>query len=65
MILNLCSETKNQQLEKENEELQKEVIPLGSRMRRTDAKVERLLKAMSEINPDYGKILEIRKSGPY
>ena len=52
-------------LEKEKSVLQKEVIPLSSRMRRTDAKVERLLKAMSEINPEYGKILEIRKSGPY
>ena len=52
-------------LEKEKSVLQKEVIPLSSRMRRTDAKVERLLKAMSEINPEYVKILEIRKSGPY
>jgi len=52
-------------LEKEKSVLEKEVIPLSSRMRRTDAKVERLLKAMSEINPEYGKILEIRKSGPY
>jgi len=52
-------------LEIEKSVLQKEVIPLGARLRRTDAKVERLLKAMSEINPEYGKILEIRKSGPY
>ncbi|MCH7758684.1 MAG: tyrosine-type recombinase/integrase [Thaumarchaeota archaeon] len=52
-------------LEKEKSVLQKEVIPLASRLRRTDAKVERLLKAMSEINPEYGEILEIRKSGPY
>jgi len=53
------------ELEKEKSALQKEVIPLASRLRRTDAKVERLLKTMSEIKPEYGKILEIRKSGPY
>jgi len=52
-------------LEKEKSVLQKGVFQLGSRMRRTDAKVERLLKGMAEINPDYAKILEIRKSGPY
>ena len=53
------------ELEKEKSALQKEVIPLASRLRRTDTKVERLLKIMSEIKPEYVKILEIRKSGPY
>jgi len=54
-----------EQLEKDNSVLQKGVIQLGSRMRRTDSKVERFLKGMAEINPEYAKILEIRKNGPY
>ena len=52
-------------LEKENSLAKKVVIQIGSRQRRTDAKVERFLKGMAEINPEYGKILDIRKDGPY
>ena len=55
----------NNRLRKENVVYKKGVIQLNSKLRRTDTKVERLLKAMSEINPEYGKILEIRKNGPY
>ena len=50
---------------KEKSELTKGITILKSRQRRTEDKVERLLKGMAEINPDYAKILEIRKNGPY
>ncbi len=54
-----------EKLERENFIANKAVIQIGSKLRRTDTKVERLLKGMTEINPEYGKILEIRKNGPY
>jgi len=55
----------NEKLEKETSLAKKGVIEIGSRLRRTDTKVERLLKGMAEINPEYAEILEIRKNGPY
>ena len=52
-------------LRKENAKFGKGVTELESKVSRADAKVNRLLKAMSEFEPKYAEILDIRKSGPY
>ncbi len=57
--------SQNEKLEKETSLAKKGVIQIGSRLRRTDAKVERLLKGMAELDPKYGEILAVRKNGPY
>jgi len=55
----------NVRLRKEKSELARGIIVLKSKQSRTEDKVERLLRAMSEIDPKYAEILDIKKSGPY
>ena len=52
----------NVRLRKENAEFGKGVTKLERKVSRADAKVNRLLKVMSEFDPKYDEILKTKKS---